>query len=58
MEITLWCLQIFRDAEGLYLASDSDEQLLIYIPFMQSLILSFLMHLLHANYFSSYILTI
>ncbi|WVZ60861.1 hypothetical protein U9M48_010825 [Paspalum notatum var. saurae] len=27
--------QIFRDDEGLYLASDSDEQLLIYIPFMQ-----------------------
>ncbi|KAL5663017.1 hypothetical protein ACJX0J_023125, partial [Zea mays] len=24
-----------RDDEGLYLASDSDEQLLIYIPFMQ-----------------------
>jgi len=27
--------QTFRDDEGLYLASDSDEQLLIYIPFMQ-----------------------
>ncbi|CAN6308961.1 unnamed protein product [Urochloa humidicola] len=27
--------QIVRDDEGLYLASDSDEQLLIYIPFMQ-----------------------
>lgn len=27
--------QIFRDDEGLHLASDSDEQLLIYIPFMQ-----------------------
>ena len=24
-----------RDDEGLFLASDSDEQLLIYIPFMQ-----------------------
>ncbi|AQK62361.1 PITH domain-containing protein At3g04780-like [Zea mays] len=27
--------QSLRDDEGLYLASDSDEQLLIYIPFMQ-----------------------
>ncbi|XP_062214333.1 PITH domain-containing protein At3g04780-like [Phragmites australis] len=27
--------QNYRDDEGLYLASDSDEQLLIYIPFMQ-----------------------
>ncbi|CAN6286539.1 unnamed protein product [Urochloa humidicola] len=27
--------QIVRDDEALYLASDSDEQLLIYIPFMQ-----------------------
>ncbi|KAL5209902.1 hypothetical protein ABZP36_005525 [Zizania latifolia] len=27
--------QGYRDDEGLYLASDSDEQLLIYIPFMQ-----------------------
>jgi len=35
MAIALWCLQTFRDDEGLYLASDSDEQLLIYIPFMQ-----------------------
>jgi len=32
-------LRIFRDAEALYLASDSDELLLIYIPFMQLLIL-------------------
>ena len=32
MAIALWCLQTFRDDEGLYLASDSDEQLLIYIP--------------------------
>jgi hypothetical protein len=30
-----WWLQSLRDDEGLYLASDSDEQLLIYIPFMQ-----------------------
>ncbi|XP_025818368.1 uncharacterized protein LOC112894774 isoform X3 [Panicum hallii] len=36
MAIALWCLQTFRDAEGLYHASDSDEQLLIHIPFMQS----------------------
>ncbi|XP_025818369.1 uncharacterized protein LOC112894774 isoform X4 [Panicum hallii] len=35
MAIALWCLQTFRDAEGLYHASDSDEQLLIHIPFMQ-----------------------
>ena len=35
MAFALWCLQTFRDDEGLYLASDSDEQLLIYIPFMQ-----------------------
>jgi hypothetical protein len=27
--------QGYRDDEGLYLASDSDEQLLIHIPFMQ-----------------------
>nr|CAB3492888.1 unnamed protein product [Digitaria exilis] len=27
--------QTLRDDEGLHLASDSDEQLLIYIPFMQ-----------------------
>ena len=32
-------MRIFRDAEALYLASDSDELLLIYIPFMQLLIL-------------------
>lgn len=30
-----WWFQGYRDDEGLYLASDSDEQLLIYIPFMQ-----------------------
>ncbi|KAG2615887.1 hypothetical protein PVAP13_3NG046697 [Panicum virgatum] len=35
MAIALWCLQTFRDAKGLYLASDSDEQLLTYIPFLQ-----------------------
>lgn len=35
MAIALWCLQTLRDDEGLHLASDSDEQLLIYIPFMQ-----------------------
>jgi hypothetical protein len=31
----LRCLQGYREDKGLYLASDSDEQLLIYIPFMQ-----------------------
>ena len=33
--VIVWWLQSLRDDEGLYLASDSDEQLLIYIPFMQ-----------------------
>ena len=33
--VLVWWLQSLRDDEGLYLASDSDEQLLIYIPFMQ-----------------------
>jgi hypothetical protein len=30
-----WWFQGYREDEGLHLASDSDEQLLIYIPFMQ-----------------------
>jgi hypothetical protein len=33
--VLAWWLQSLRDDEGLYLASKSDEQLLIYIPFMQ-----------------------
>jgi len=34
MAITVWCLRTFRDHEGQDLASDSDEQMLIYIPGM------------------------
>jgi hypothetical protein len=34
-----WWLQGYRDDEGLQFASDSDEQLLIYIPFMQVVML-------------------
>jgi hypothetical protein len=33
--VLVWWLQSLRDNEGLYLASKLDEQLLIYIPFMQ-----------------------
>jgi len=33
--VLVWWLQSLRDDEGLYLASKSVEQLLIYIPFMQ-----------------------
>ena len=33
--VLVWWLQSLRDDKGLYLASKSDEQLLICIPFMQ-----------------------